>query len=733
MTLSLWRYAHLALAIISSLFLLILSVTGVILAIDAINEKTPAYRIDDFDSVSLAQSVPALSKVYPEIIELSVDHNGFVSLDASDADGNSVKAYVDPRNGQVLGPLKPKSQFIQWNIALHRSLFLKETGRIVVGAVSFLLLLIALSGTILIIKRQQGIRHFFAKINRDFFAQYFHVVTGRLFLVPVIIIALTGTYLFLVRIGLIGAANPETAHAPASVDEVASLEPGEFPVFQQTRLSEVEKLEFPFMPDDPDEHYVLKLRDRSLTISQLSGEVVAENRYPYSVVMEKLNLDLHTGRTNILWAIILGFASLNIIAFIYTGFEVTFRRTRTRIRNRFKAENAEIVVLAGSENGSTLFFANQVHQQLLADGKRSFIAEMNRYGSYPEARHMLVFTSTYGLGVAPANATDFGQLLEKNPQRQDIRFSVVGFGSEAYPDFCAYARHVDRLLEKQPWASRFLDLYTVNDKSAGEFTRWAHAWSEKSLVSLATAPALYQMKVTGLRKLSVVGKTSVSGQNSTFSILLKPESNTPFRSGDLLAIYPAGDSRERFYSIARNDGLIQLVVKLHPHGLGSGYLYQLEVNDTIKARFMTNPGFHFPEKAGAVAMIANGTGIAPFLGMIMENRKSTPLYLYAGFRHDNELTQQYRRFASEEIAKKHLSKFEIAFSRGESPRYVMDLIRENARFFADLLERNGTIMICGSLVMHKDVETILDEISILHNKKPLSYYKDNGRILSDCY
>lgn len=733
MTLSIWRYAHLALAIISSLFLLILSVTGVILAIDAVNEKTPAYRADDFDSISLAQSIPVLSKVYPEIIELSVDHNGFVSLDASDAGGNSVKAYIDPRTGRVLGPLEPKSRFVQWNIALHRSLFLKETGRIVVGAVSFLLLLIALSGTILIIKRQQGVRHFFARINRDFFSQYFHVVTGRLFLAPVIIIALTGTYLFLIRIGLIGTANPEAVRSPAAEEEAARRKPGEFPVFLQTKLSEVEKLEFPFMADDPDEHYVLKLRDRSLTISQISGEVVEKSPYPYSVVMEKLSLDLHTGRTNALWAIILGFASLNIVAFIYTGFEVTFRRTRTRIRNKYKAENAAIVVLTGSENGSTLFFANQVHQQLLADGKRSFITEMNRFGSYPNASHILVFTSTYGLGVAPANATGFEELLKKNPQQQDVLFSVVGFGSKAYPDFCAYARHIDLLLEKQPWASRFLDLHTVNDKSAEEFTRWAHAWSEKSLVSLATAPALYQMKAAGLKRLTVVEKTSVSEHNPTFRILLKPESNTAFRSGDLLAIYPAGDGRERFYSIARNDGLVQLMVKLHPQGLGSGYLYRLEVNEKIKARVMSNPGFHFPAKAGAVAMIANGTGIAPFLGMIMGNRKNTPVYLYAGFRHDNELTREYRRFASEEIAEKHLVKFDIALSRGETPRYVMDLIREDARFFAGLLDRNGTVMICGSLVMHQEVEAVLDEICLLENKKPLSYYKDNGQVLSDCY
>ena len=49
-----------------------------------------------------------------------------------------------------------------------------------------------------------------------------------------------------------------------------------------------------------------------------------------------------------------------------------------------------------------------------------------------------------------------------------------------------------------------------------------------------------------------------------------------FNSGDLLAIYPANDTRERLYSIGNHSGNIQLVVKLHPNGLGSGFLNNLE-------------------------------------------------------------------------------------------------------------------------------------------------------------
>src|SRR5690606_2259479 len=205
MTLSIWRYAHLALAIISAVFLLILSVTGVILAIGAIDEKTQGYKIHDFHTINLAQTIPVLWEVYPEIIELSVDHNGFVSVDATDREGNALQAYIKPLTGEALGEVKPQSDFIRWNIALHRSLFLKETGRIIIGLVSFLLFLITITGVILIAKRQQGLRNFFARINKDFFSQYFHVVTGRIFLIPVLILALTGTYLFMVRIDMVGA------------------------------------------------------------------------------------------------------------------------------------------------------------------------------------------------------------------------------------------------------------------------------------------------------------------------------------------------------------------------------------------------------------------------------------------------------------------------------------------------------------------------------------------------
>jgi sulfite reductase (NADPH) flavoprotein alpha-component len=163
MTLSFWRYTHLALALFSSLFLILASVTGIILSYDAVQEKTLPYKSADFDKLTLGQTLPVLKKNYLEITELSVDYNQFVTLKALDEEGNDINAYIDPKTGKALGKPVKKSEFIQWITSLHRSLFLHETGRFFVGVISFLLFLIAISGFVLVLKIQQGNRNLISK------------------------------------------------------------------------------------------------------------------------------------------------------------------------------------------------------------------------------------------------------------------------------------------------------------------------------------------------------------------------------------------------------------------------------------------------------------------------------------------------------------------------------------------------------------------------------------------
>jgi len=727
MTLSFWRYAHLALALFSSIFLFLATVTGIILAVDAVQEKTLPYKTENFNEITLGETLPILKKAYPEITELSVDYNQFVTLQAIDQNGNDVNAYVDPKTGKALGTPVKKSEFIQWVTSFHRSLFLHEAGRFFVGIISFCLLLISLSGFVLVLKRQRGIRNFFSKVIKEYFAQYYHVVLGRLALIPILIIAVTGTYLSLERFNFfMGEEKAKPLKTEFSEKDKTTS------IFKTTLLSDVKKIEFPFT-DDPEEYYIIELKDREIEVNQVSGAVISEKLSPVTKQFAALSLDLHTGRINGVWAVISAIACINILFFIYSGFAITLKRRSSRIKNKFTAHESTFILLVGSENGSSFRFANAILKQLTDQGYKAFITELNRFSAYPKAEHIIVFTSTHGLGDAPSNGKKFKAVLEKQNQDQKINFSVVGFGSKAYPDFCQFAVEIDQLLANQNWADRYLDLQTVNDKSAVEFVNWIKLWSAKTGIPLATTPSLYNHVPKGLQKLMVLDKTPISDTEHTFILTLRANSKAKFVSGDLLAIYPANDSRERLYSIGNHSGNIQLVVKLHENGLGSGFLNNLEPGNMIKARILKNPTFHLPKKAPKVALISNGTGIAPFLGMIEQNKAKKEIHLYSGFRMVTPTLLAYKKFAKVMIQKQHLDRFHVALSREGANIYVMDLIQKDASFFMNLLKEGGVIMICGSLAMQKDVEAILNELCLENKIKSLAEYKENGQLLTDCY
>jgi sulfite reductase (NADPH) flavoprotein alpha-component len=733
MTISIWRYSHLMLAVSSFLFLALAAITGVILAFDAINAKLPSYRVAEMDYLRLSETMPVLQRTYPEIIQLSVDKNQFVRLEGSDSAGNAIDAYIDPATGKVLGLPQKKTAFILWVTALHRSLFLHNLGRLFVGMSAVFLTLLTASGLVLLIQRQHGLQHFFDRIIKENFAQYWHVMLGRLSLMPVLIIALTGTYLSLVTLGVVheNRGAPQTPPVNAKVQSI-QRSPGQFKVFRQILLSDLQSMEFPFA-DDPEEYYTLKLKDKEIVVNQFSGEILSELHYPFVTSVTQLSLNLHTGQTSVIWAVILALSSLNILFFIYSGFAITLKRRAGRVKNKFGIKDSQYIVLVGSENGSTFRFATEVHQQLLAHGLTSHLAELNDYAVFPKAEHLLLFTATHGLGDAPSNAGKFTMLLQQQPQRHAIQISVIGFGSRSYPDFCGYAYQLHDAIQLQSWAMPILEPYTVNDKSVEEFESWAKAWSEKAGIPLLISSAFLNTKPGGLKAMTVIEKTAVANTDQIFTVRLRPSRLCRFSSGDLLAIYPHDNAKERIYSIGKINRDIQLIVKLYPEGAGSGYLHQLGIGQVIKTRLIKNEAFHFPKEAPLVVLLANGTGVAPFLGMINENAGKVETHLYAGFRTSNSLAATHVSDLQFALAQGKLNSLHLITSKEGTRQRITHLIREDAEFFALVLRKGGTIMICGSLPMQNDVLTLLSMASLKSTGLPLTHYQNQGQILTDCY
>ncbi|MEA5461701.1 PepSY domain-containing protein [Arcicella sp. LKC2W] len=729
MNLSIWRYSHLLLAVSSFLFLILATITGIILAFEPAVEKYKRPNLESLDQITLAQSLSVWKKKYPSISEIEVDNFKTVIAKSSDFPKEISSAYIHPKTGEFLGESQAQNPFFEWVTALHRSLFLHELGRFFVGITAFLLLLITISGTLLLIQRQSGIRNFFKKIPKENFAQYYHVVLSRWILIPIFILALTGSYLSLVRFEIFASPKVNLEVDLDKINASPQIAFQDFKVFKEITLDEVRSIEFPFS-EDPEDYFTLKLRDRELAINQITGEILSEQKYPFYQMMTTLSLELHTGRTNLFWALILAIASINILFFIYSGFAITYKRVAKKTKNKFKATDSQFIILVGSENGGTWDFANGFHQQLLKQGKKSFIDSLNQYQTYPEAEHLIVFSSTYGIGEAPSNANNFKKLLKEHPQNQDINISVVGFGSHSYPDFCKYAFELHDWLSNESWAKPLLDIHTVNDKSIEEYSGWTEAWSAQSgILILGKTPIKQPNK---FQKISVISNTS-GHHYDTFLIRFQAKKWVSIKSGDLLAIYPANDHRERLYSIGMVDkNSIQLSVRLHPQGLGSSYLHELKTGENIKVRIINNSHFHFPKKAKEVVMICNGTGIGPFLGMISQCRKNVKCHLYAGFRDSNSMMlykPQLEGFSKQ--AKLATSAF--AFSREIEKQYVGDLVEKDADKFAEILKNGGVIMLCGSLAMQRDVMEILKHICEHELRQPLSHYQAHAQILSDCY
>ncbi|TDQ09771.1 PepSY domain-containing protein [Pedobacter metabolipauper] len=731
MTISIWRYSHLALAISSFLLLTLASITGIILAFEPVSEKIQPYRVNNFDGITLAQALPVLRKTYPDISELKVNASQFVQINGSDANGEKLLAYVDPLTGKILGSPKEQNEFFKWITALHRSLFLHETGRFFIGLTAFLLLLITVSGTMLIIQRQRGLKRFFTRIARDNFAQYYHVVLGRWSLVPIVIIALTGTYLSLVRFELIGTPKESAKVDFDAIRSEPAKNPADMDIFKNTKFSDVESIEFPFS-EDAEDYYTFKLKTREIAVNQITGDILSEVKYPTQVLLTNLSLNLHTGRASALWAIILAVASANILFFIYSGFAITWKRLSNRTKNKYSADESKYIILVGSENGSTFGFAQAIHQQLIKAGEKSFLSQLNNYTVFPKAENLIVLTATYGLGDAPTNAGKFAALLEKHQQPQPVHYSVLGFGSHAYPDFCKFAYEVNNLLSRQTWAVPLTDVHTVNDKSPDDFSLWAEAWSQQIQIPLTILPELQSAASKRLETLTVNTAATESLKNGTFAISFQTRKRLRVKSGDLLAIYPENDYRERLYSIGIVDKEIRLSVRLHPGGLGSSYLHRLTTGEKIRAKVIKNEHFHFPEKAPEVVMISNGTGIAPFLGMVGENKDKVPCHLYCGFREQSSY-EMYQSLLETNQAAGKLVNINTAFSRAGEKQYVSDLIAKDADLIGNILNKGGVLMICGSLSMQKDVIELLETICQSKTGNSISFYQSHNQIRTDCY
>ncbi|MEX0407889.1 PepSY domain-containing protein [Aquibium sp. LZ166] len=691
-------------------------------------------------AASVAEVAARIQSAIPGVEQIKRAPSGRITAYWFDK-GTPGSAVVDPSTGQAVGSADP-DQVERWLTNLHRSLFLDDTGRLVSAVGAAAMIVLSVSGILLVARRAGGWRHWFSPLRGPLCGRI-HVELARVAVWGLLLSSSTAIWMTASNFGFLPDQPAAMEQPVASGARGAAL--ASMPLLRATAIDDLRELTFPY-PDDATDVFTLKTDEGTGVIDQGTGATLgwidlnAWQRATETIYM------LHTGRGASLLGLLLGALSLAVPAMGTTGVILWFtsRRSRPSIKENAAPSAADIVVLVGSEGGSTWGFAATLHRALSAAGRRVHVAPMS--GFAPEGTHAartyVLLTATYGDGDAPSSANGFLDRLAALPAGHAAPVAVLGFGDRSFPRFCAYARAVETALRERDWPM-LLPLDTVDRQSSQEFARWGRALGEALGIPLeldhrAVAPPSTSLTMVSRRDYGqeVQAPTAIL----RFAIprigiwqRLSGQGFARFEAGDLIGIVPAHSSVPRFYSLASGskDGFIEIVVRRHVGGLCSSALTTLEPGQSVAAFLRRNPRFHARRGRTPLILIGAGTGIGPLAGFIRANAQRRPIHLFFGLRHcDSDLL--YGDDLAAWIADGRLGSLTTACSRADRPRHVQDAITAEAKAFVAAIRSGARVMVCGGRDMAAGVA---ETISAILEPLGMSAAKlqEEGRYVEDVY
>lgn len=702
------RRFHSLPGLVAALIVSFMALTGAVLSLKPILERTAAPATPSSSVADLASAVLA---ALPDTESLVRSASGSIT-----AYSGSSATLIDPTTGAALGPAA-QSPLFTFFTELHRSLFLGDGGRIAAGVAAGAMIVLAISGILLLLKRMGGWRQLLTN-PRGTLSQRLHVELARLAVAGLLLSALTGLYMTLATFGVLsdgvdgfGFPASGSGGTPAPVASLAAL--------QQVPVRDLRELVLP-MPGDPADVFTLTTNTGLGYVDQATGALIDFTpNAPAQTVYEAI-YTLHTGQ-GVWWlAALLGASSLAVPALMLTGTIIWLVRRRSLPRFAGDAgwRKADTVILVGSEGNTTWSFAATLQSALRENGHAVHVAPMNSLRpSYPRARHLLVLAATYGNGSAPASARQFLARLERfDAGSADV--AVLGFGDRKFRNFCAYAERVAAALQAAGVPS-LLPISTIDRQSAQAFAQWGRQLSTAlgEPVELAHAPALPRTA-----SYQLVSREDFGVEVQAPTVMLRfavPRPNGwrrlfdagSFRAGDLAGILPPGDPIPRYYSIAsrRSDGLLEICVRQQPGGVCSDYLFGLKPGDSVQAFVRANPDFQPDRSRRPLVLIGAGAGVAPLVGFVRANSRKRPIHLYFGGR-DPDSDFLYGTELHHQLRAGRLSSLVTSFSRVLGGRYVQHRLTDDAADLRRLVEDGARFMVCGSLAMGEGVRAALDAI-----------------------
>lgn len=731
------RRLHSLPGLLAALFLLVLATSGAVLSLQPALERSTA-TVPARGEVNVADIAQKAALAYPGIEQISRLPSGAVLVYFT-LDGVSGADLINPVTGKLVAAYEP-SRFFSWVTDLHRAFLWDDRGRAVAGIGALLMALMCFSGLFLLASRMGGWRKLFSPIrgsgNSDI-SPRLHTELARAAALGLLLSALTAVWMSAIRFELLPEAQELEAEFPQSVAGSPPAPIASLLALQQVDLADLHQLTFPFK-DDPLDVYSLRTLQGSGYVDQATGQWLSYSDYGSSATLQTFIMELHTGEAYWWLSLILGLAALTVPVLAITGILIWWQRRRAmpKLKGNSPRHLADTIVLVGSETNTTWGFAKSLLDGMKSAGCRVHIAPMNQLvHRYPKARRLIILTSTYGDGDAPASANQFLHKFEKLPTSVILPWAVLGFGDHQFENYCAFADQVSLQLQTRNWPQIIATDY-VDRQSGPTFERWGVALGAAINIPLS----LHYSPLPRATKSLVLFERQDFGQAiNAHTCILRFKSATPgkslprFAAGDLAGIVPAGSDSPRFYSLASSskEGVLEICVRRQEHGLCSSYLYDMKIGERANGFIQKNPRFKPSRRNVPIVLIGAGTGIGPLLGFIRANKSHRTMYLYWGGR----LAQAdflYEEELNTCLADKRLSQLHVGFSRSTQPAYVQDKLIEDAAQVRSLIAQNGQVLLCGGRPMAHDVaiamNTILAPLSL-----DVAALKKLGRYLEDTY
>ncbi|WP_260391385.1 hypothetical protein [Riemerella anatipestifer] len=85
------------------------------------------------------------------------------------------------------------------------------------------------------------------------------------------------------------------------------------------------------------------------------------------------------------------------------------------------------------------------------------------------------------------------------------------------------------------------------------------------------------------------------------------------------------------------------------------------------------------------------------------------------------------------IKNNQLTSYQLAFSRDTNGNRITKYIIDDLAQIVTSLENGGTMMVCGSVELLSDIETVINNYSEKYHTPNYTYFKNNHQILTDVY